>query len=68
MIELGIDKNFIVWISAFFTDQKILLVIDKHKNVKREIEMRILQGLLFLPILFLIYINGVFDLVFKVCS
>lgn len=43
------------------TNQKIQLVIDGHENKEREIEPGIPQGSSVLPILFLIYISGVFD-------
>lgn len=37
------------------------MVIDRHDNKEREIEIGIPQGLPVPPILFLIYISGVFD-------
>lgn len=39
----------------------IQLVIDGHENKEREIETGIPQGSPVSPILFLIYISGVFD-------
>lgn len=43
------------------TDWKVQLVIDRYDNKKQKIETEILQESLILPILFLIYISGVFD-------
>ena len=67
MIELGIDGDLVAWTSSFLTDRKIQLVIDGHENVEREIETRIPQGSPVSPILFLIYISGIFDSVLKAC-
>lgn len=67
IIELDIDRDLITWTRFFLSNRKIRLVIDRHENKKREIETGILQRLFVLLILFLIYINGVFDLVSKTC-
>ncbi len=61
MIELRIDEDLVTWTSSFLTNRKIQLVIDGHENKVREIETGISQGSLVSPILFLIYISGVFD-------
>lgn len=42
MIELGINEDLVAWTSLFFTNRKIQLVIDKHENIGKEIEMEIL--------------------------
>ena len=47
------------------TNGKIQLVIDGHNNKKKEIETGIPQGSPVSPILFLIYINGVFNKVLE---
>ena len=67
MIELGIGGDLISWTSSFLTDQKVQLVIDGYENREREIETGIPQGSPVSPILFLIYISGVFDQVTKTC-
>ena len=61
MVELGIDSDLVTWMGSFLTDQKIQLVIDGHDNKEREVEIGIPQGSPVSPILFLIYIRGVFD-------
>lgn len=35
MIDLGINIDLIVWTKSFFTNRKILLVIDGHNNKKK---------------------------------
>ena len=61
MIELGIDSDLVTWIGFFLTNRKIQLVIDKYDNKERNIETGIPQGSPVSPILFLIYISGIFS-------
>lgn len=61
MMELEIDGDLIRWTQSFLTDQTVQLVIDGHDNRERSIETRIPQGSPVFPILFLIYISGVFQ-------
>ena len=65
MIEFGTDGDLVTWTVSFLTNQKIQLVIDGHDNKERNIETGIPQGSPVLPILFLIYISGVFSKVSK---
>lgn len=65
MIELGVDGDLVTWTGSFLTDRKIQLVIDGHDNKERKIEIGIPQGSLVSPILFLIYISGVFNKVLE---
>ena len=67
MIELGIDGDLIRWTQSFLTDRKVQLVIDGHDNQEREIETGIPQGSPVSPILFLVYISGVFEKVTESC-
>ena len=66
MIELGIDGDLVTWTESFLTDRKVQLVIDGHENKEREIETGIPQGSPVSPILFLIYISGVFNKVSEI--
>lgn len=63
MIDLGIDSDLVASTKSFLTDRKVQLVIDGHDNKERDTETGIPQGLPVSPILFLIYISGVFDAV-----
>ena len=65
MIELGIDGDLVTWTGSFLTNRKVQLVIDGHDNKEKEIETGIPQGCPVSPILFLIYISGVFDKVLE---
>ena len=65
MLELEIDGDLIRWTRSFLTDRKLQLVIDGHNNQEKEVETGIPQGSPVSPILFLIYISGVFEQVEK---
>ncbi len=65
MIDLGIDGDLVAWTKSFLTDRKIQLVIDGYDNKEREIRTGIPQRSPVSPILFLIYVIGVFDAVTK---
>lgn len=65
MIELEIDGDLVTWTDSFLTKQKIQPVIDGHNNNEKEIETGIPHGSPVLPILFLIYISGVFNKVLE---
>lgn len=66
MMKMGVDRDLIKWTKSFLTDCKVQLVIDGHENLEQSIETGIPQGSLVSPILFLIYISGVFDEVAEV--
>lgn len=59
--NLGIDDDLIVWTQFFLMDRSFELVIDGYTNPKYKVETGIPQGSLVSPILFLIYISGVFS-------
>ena len=63
---MGVDGDLIKWTKSFLTDRKVQLVIDGHDSPERSIETGIPQGSPVSPILFLIYISGVFDEVAEV--
>lgn len=65
MVDLGIDNDPIGWTQSFLTDRLVELVIDGFTNPKQKVETGIPQGSLVSPILFLIYISGVFSTVEK---
>lgn len=50
---------------SFLIDQKVQLVIDEHDNKEKKIEIGIPQGSPVSSVLFLIYMNGVFNKVLK---
>ena len=65
MLELEIDGDLIRWTKSFLTNRKLQLVIDGHNNPEKDVETGIPQGSPVSPILFLIYISGIFEQVEK---
>ena len=61
MADLGIDDDLISWMQLFLTDRGVKLVIDGYTNPKQKIETGIPQGSPVSPILFIIYISGMFS-------
>ena len=65
MADLSIDNDLISWTQSFLTDRSVELVIDGFTNPRQKVESGIPQGSPVSPILFLIYISGVFSVVEK---
>lgn len=60
MAELSIDDGLIGWTQLFLTDRLVEFVIDGYCNPRHIVESDIPQRSPVSPILFLIYISGVF--------
>jgi ribonuclease HI len=61
MEALGVDYDLIRWTLSFLTDRQVSLVIDGYKTSEQPIASGLPQGSPASPILFLIYISGVFQ-------
>ena len=68
MIDLGIDKDLVDWIQFFILEKKVRFMINEHINSEVMINISIPQNFLVLPILFFIYISGVFEEIEKKVS
>jgi hypothetical protein len=60
MGEIGINGDLIYWVTSFLMDRKVQLVIDRYQGPEQPINLGLPQGSLVSPILFIIYIRGVF--------
>ncbi len=61
ILELGINRDLLIWTELFLTVQKVQLVINGYNNQERKIETEIPQSFPVSPILFLIYIGEVMN-------
>ena len=61
MTDLGLDGDLVGWTQSFIVDKKVELIIDGHINLEMAVNTGIPQDSPVFPILFLIYINGVFE-------
>ena len=59
--EIGLNGDLRRWVQSFLTDRKLLLVIDGHQGLEHPINSGIPQGSPVSPILWVIYISGVFE-------
>ena len=63
MRDMKVDGNLIKWVGSFMTDRRLQLVIDGHCGKEVNLECGVPQGSPVSPILFAIYLNGVFEYV-----
>lgn len=61
MQEMQIDGNIIGWVESFLTDRHLQLVIDGYCGETQLVSMGVPQGSPVSPILFAIYLSGVFS-------
>jgi ribonuclease HI len=61
MGEIGIDGDLIYWVTSFLMDRQVQLVIDGHGGPEQPINSGLPQGSPVSPILFIIYVRGVFQ-------
>ena len=63
MRELGLDGDLIRWVQSFLTDRHVQLNIDNTQCPVHRVNSVVPQGSPVSPILFLIYLSGVFDVI-----
>lgn len=61
MMDMGADENLVAWVESFPADRRLLLVIYGHKGDEVKVDSGISQGSPVSPILFAIYLSGVFE-------
>ena len=57
---IGLDGSLICWVASFLTERLVQLLIDGQLGLLQVIRSGLPQGSPVSPILFLIYIQGVF--------
>lgn len=63
MHEIGLDGDLINWVGSFLSERRPQLVIDGHCGTERQVVSGILLRSPVSPILFTIYLSGVFHVV-----
>jgi ribonuclease HI len=63
MRELSLDGDLIRWVQSFLTDRQVQLSIDNTQCPAHTINSGVPQGSPASPILFIIYLSGVFDII-----
>jgi hypothetical protein len=63
MVEMRIESNLVRWVSSFMEGRRIRMVIDGCERAERNVQTGIPQGSPISPILFAIYLSGVFETV-----
>lgn len=61
MRELEVDEDLIRWVQSFLTDRRVQLIIDGHHGAEHSVQSGIPQGSPVSPILFAIYLSGIFE-------
>lgn len=65
IVDLSINDDLISWMQLFLAERSVELVIDGFTNLRQKVESEIPQESPVSPILFLIYISGVFSRIKK---
>jgi hypothetical protein len=63
IIQLKIPGDLIQWTNSFLTDKQIQLVINGHTCPAASLETGVSQGSPVSPILFIIYLSGIFEVI-----
>ncbi|KAI9041051.1 uncharacterized protein KD926_007468 [Aspergillus affinis] len=65
LAELGLDGDLILWVQSFLTYRWVQLQIDNIQCLPQPIESGVPQGSPVSPILFIIYLSGIFEVIEK---
>lgn len=58
---MNTDGDLIGWTESFMSDRRVRMVINGHQCEQTTVDTSVSQGLLVLPIIFSIYLSGVFQ-------
>jgi len=60
MEEMGFEADLVRWVECFMEDRKVIMSMDGKEGHSMDVEMGVPQGSPVSPILFVIYLSGLF--------
>jgi len=60
MEEMGFGANLVRWVESFMEERKVIMSMDGNEGDSMDVEMGVPQGSPVLPVLFVIYLSGLF--------
>ena len=61
MEEMGFGANLVRWVESFMEERKAIMSMDGNEGDSMDVETGVLQGSAVLPVLFVIYLLGLFS-------
>jgi len=58
--EMGFEANLVRWVESFMEERKVIMSMDGKEGDSMDVEMGVLQGSPVSPVLFVIYLSGLF--------
>jgi len=65
MEEMGFEANLVRWVESFMEDRKVIMSMDGKEGDSMDVETGVPQGSPVLPVLFVLYLSGLFGQVEK---
>jgi len=65
MEEMGFEADLVRWVENFMQERKVIMSMDGKKDDRMDVETGVLQGSPVSPVLFVIYLSGLFGEVEK---
>jgi len=60
MEEMGFEADLVRWVESFMEDRKVIMSMDRKEGDSMDVEIGVRQGSPVSPVLFVIYLSGLF--------